>query len=233
MDTVAEKRKTIKDFPTSEKPREKMQMLGAGALSNAELLAILIATGSKDKTAIELSQDIICLGDKGVGSLADLTTKDLMQIKGIGLAKAITIIAAIELGMRVRKSAFLERTKIETPTDVAQKVANAMLYLKKEEFRLVLLDTKNKVISFETISVGILNAALVHPREVFERAVSKNANSMILVHNHPSGDLIPSKDDINLTKRLIECGKMMGIEVLDHIIVGEGNYLSMHRENYF
>ncbi|RKD27979.1 DNA replication and repair protein RadC [Caminicella sporogenes DSM 14501] len=221
---------TIKEMPESERPREKMILYGPSSLSNSELLAILIRTGSREHSALELANIILSQDEKGIRFLADCTIEELSQIKGIGCSKACQILAAVELGSRISKSLIDFRVSIKSPKDVVDFFIEDMKFLNKEHFKIVLLNTKNEIITYETISIGSLNASIVHPREVFNRAIKKNAASVILLHNHPSGNPNPSREDINITKRLVNAGKIIGIEVLDHIIIGDGNYYSM-KEN--
>lgn len=216
----------IKKMAESERPREKLVQFGVSALSNAELLAILIRTGTKDISAIELSQHILSYDPSGLKYLAECTVQELSKIKGIGVTKACQIIAAIEIGQRISKMASIERLQITSPKDIASIFMEEMRYYKKEYFKVLLLNTKNEIISTELISIGNLNASLVHPREVFVQAIKKSAASMVLLHNHPSGNPIPSQEDIAITKRLIEAAKIIGIDILDHVIIGDGVYKS-------
>ncbi len=218
---------TIKNMPESERPREKMIKHGCQSLSNAELLAIILSTGTRDKTAIDLASGILNMSSRGLRTLVDCTMEELMEIKGIGLAKASQVIAAVELGKRISLTKITNNYKIKGPEDVSNLLMEDMRYLNKEIFNILLLNTKNDVISIENISIGSLNASIVHPREVFNIAIRRSSSSIILAHNHPSGDPKPSKEDINITKRLIEAGSIIGINVLDHIIIGDGIYFSM------
>ncbi|WP_269902676.1 RadC family protein [Crassaminicella thermophila] len=218
---------SIKDMAESERPREKLLMSGANALSNAELLAILIRTGTKETSAIDLSQRILSASDDGLRYLADCTIEELSQIKGIGVAKACQVVAAIELGKRLAMSSAKAKININSPRDIVKIFMEEMRYYKKEYFKIMLLNTKNEIISIENISIGSLNSSLVHPREVFVRAIRKSAASLVLIHNHPSGNPKPSNEDIKITQRLIEAGKIIGIEILDHIIIGDGIYISL------
>ncbi|SHJ89935.1 DNA replication and repair protein RadC [Geosporobacter subterraneus DSM 17957] len=217
----------IKTMAESERPREKLVQNGASSLSNAELLAILIRTGTKDVSAIELAQRILAMDQEGIKYLADCTVQELSKIKGIGTTKACQIVSAIEIGRRIAKSAPLQSSQITSPRDVANMFMEEMRYYKKEYFKILLMNTKNVIIATEVISIGNLNASLVHPREVFVRAIKKSAAAIILLHNHPSGNPQPSQEDISITKRLIEAGAIIGIEVLDHIIIGDGCYKSL------
>jgi len=221
---------TIKEMPENERPREKLMRYGSHTLSNSELLAILLRTGSKEQSALELANIVLSHDKKGIRYLANCTVEELSKIKGIGQSKACQIIAAIELGNRLSRSALESKKAIRSPKDVKDIFINDMRFLEKEHFKVVFLNTKNEIIAYETISIGSLNASIVHPREVFNRAIKKSSASIILLHNHPSGNPEPSKEDINITKRLIEAGKIIGIEVLDHVIIGDGDYFSL-KEN--
>lgn len=220
----------IKRMPLSERPREKMLTYGCQSLSNAELLAIILSTGTRDKTAIDLARTILNMSNDGLRSLTDCTIEELNQIKGIGLAKSTQVIAAVELGKRIALTTKVNNYKIKGPEDVSNLLMEEMRYLKKEAFNIILLNTKHDVIAVENISIGSLNASIVHPREVFNRAIKRSSSAIILAHNHPSGDPKPSCEDVNITKRLIEAGKIIGINVLDHIIVGDGIFFSMKEQ---
>ncbi|NLY85042.1 MAG: DNA repair protein RadC [Tissierellia bacterium] len=222
---------TIKELPITERPREKLYNYGPKALSNEELLAIIIRTGNKEDTAIDLARRLLSKDDRGLVSLRDTTLQELMETKGIGKCKAAQILAAIEIGKRINYLDALSKVKINEPSTIANLYMDEMRYLQKEHFRVVLLDTKNQIIVTEEISVGTLNASIVHPRDVFRAAIKRNANSIILIHNHPSGDPTPSNEDINITKRLLEAGNLIGIKVLDHIIIGDNKYISFREKN--
>lgn len=219
---------TIKSWPVSERPREKLQRHGVGFLSNSELLAIIIRTGHKDDTAMDLAQKILSMDQNGIGYLSDVKQEELTQIKGIGYCKAAQIVAAVELGKRISSqyNYNMEKIQVSSPEVLVNLLMEEMRYLKKEYFKIAILNTKNNIISIETISVGNLNSSIVHPREVFNLAIRKSASSIILIHNHPSGDPNPSPEDINITNRLIEAGNIVGITVLDHIIIGDNRYVS-------
>lgn len=222
---------TIKDLPLSERPREKLYSLGVEALSNVELLAIIIRTGTVEDSAIDLARHILSLDERGIAHLADVTLEELIQIKGIGHSKACQILSAIEFGKRINRKGPLDKIKVTSPIVLADLLIQDMRYLSKEHFKIAILDTKNQILSIEDISIGTLNASIVHPRDVFKVAIKKNANSIILIHNHPSGDTTPSNEDINITNRLIDGGNLMGIKVLDHIIIGDNKYLSFKEKN--
>ncbi len=222
---------TILEIPKDERPREKLLKYGSKSLTNSELIGILLRVGSKKDTAITLGQKILRENEKGLLNLVDATPESLNKFHGISNAKAATLLAAVELGKRISTTKASETFKITSPQDVSALVMEEMRYYKKEYFKIILLDTKNKVIEINTISIGSLNSSIVHPREVFLEAVKKSSASMILLHNHPSGEVQPSREDINITQRLIKAGDIMGIKVLDHIIIGDGNYLSFKEEN--
>jgi DNA repair protein RadC len=222
---VTDRKITIKDLPPEERPRERMRALGAGSLSNAELLAIILRTGYRQESVIRLAERVL-FQSEGLRHLPNLTLEELQAIKGIGPAKAVMIKAALELGRRLVLSIRQEGISLTTPGEVANFLMEEMRFYNKEYFKIVLLNTKNQLISLEDISVGSLNASIVHPREIFHYPIKKSAAAIILVHNHPSGDPTPSREDLEVTKRLVEAGEILGIKVLDHIIVGEGRHLS-------
>lgn len=222
---------TIKQIPLQERPREKLIKLGPQALSNSELMAIILRVGSNKDTAITLSQKILNHEERGLRNIADTNIDLLLEFHGISHAKAAQLMAAVELGRRVSRIDIDDRFKVTSPQDIANYLMEDMRYLKKEHFKIITLDTKNKILDICTISIGSLNSSIVHPREVFHEAVKKSAASIILIHNHPSGETQPSREDISITKRLIEAGELMGIKVLDHIIIGDGVYLSFKEGN--
>jgi DNA repair protein RadC len=222
---------TMREVPNEERPRERMLQYGSNALSNAELLAILLRTGTYAESAVTLAQRILkeC-GD--LRSLVDMSKDQLTQIKGIGNAKALQIQASIELGKRLARSTHNEAVTIRSPESVANLMREELRYLQKEHFVCLFLNTKNHVIGQETLSMGSLNASIVHPREVFRAAIKRSSASIICVHNHPSGDPTPSPEDIDLTHRLAEAGSIIGIEVLDHIIIGDFKFVSLKEQGY-
>ncbi len=220
-------RLNLKELPLSERPYEKMEVIGAEYLSNAELLAIIIKTGTRSHTAVELAQLVLKLSHDGrLSSLYNLSIEQLKQIKGIGRVKAIQIKSALEFSKRIATSDGIVHHIIKSAYDVNNLMMEEMRYLKKEMFRALLLDTKNQVIKIVNISIGSLNASIVHPREVFSEAIKCGCNSIIFVHNHPSGDPTPSTEDIQTTQRLENAGNIIGIKVLDHIVIGDGKYVS-------
>ncbi|SHG88184.1 RadC family protein [Tepidibacter thalassicus] len=222
-----ERKVSIKEMAVDERPREKILSKGVKYLSNSELLAILLRSGNKDMSAIDLANYIINMDkSEGIRNLCNITIEELRKVKGIGVAKACQILAALELGKRVAKASFGQRVKITSPDDIASVYMEELRYLKKEVFKIVLLNTKNEIISNIEISVGSLNSSIVHPREVFVEAIKRSANKIILMHNHPSGHVEPSREDKSITKRLIDGGKIIGIDIIDHIIIGDGIYFS-------
>lgn len=223
----------IKNLPPEERPRERLLKYGAKALSNAELLAVLIRTGTRCESAIDVAHNILQgdMGKSGLDYVVDASVEELSKIRGIGKAKAIQIKAAVELGRRISSHKRREQFTIMTALDVKYLLMEEMRFLEKEHFRAILLDVKNHVISVEEISVGTLNSSIVHPREVFKPAIRRSSASILLVHNHPSGDPTPSKEDIEITKRLVDAGMILGINVLDHIIIGNDSILSLRERN--
>lgn len=213
----------IKDIPKLERPREKLIKKGAKALKKEELLAIILRTGLKGKNAIEVANDILIkYGNK---KLLLASYQELHNIKGVGSTKAVQVLAALELGSRLFKEKPEQDIYIHTPEDTI-KMVGGIKNNKKENFVALYLDARNKLIHQETISIGSLNTSVVHPREVFEPAISHLAAQIILVHNHPSGDPEPSNEDIAITKRMAESGKILGIEITDHIIVAKNGFIS-------
>ena len=214
----------IKDIALEQRPRERLKIHNSDSLSDAELLAILLQNGSKGENVIDLSNRLISTFD--LGKLNSLSLNELMKIKGIGLAKASKIIAAFELSKRINSGKICEKV-VKNPSDIVKYYMEKLKDLKKEYFIAVFLDSKNKIIKDEVISIGTLNSSLVHPREVFKEAIRNSANSIILVHNHPSGSVEPSEEDYRVNKVLIETGNLVGIKVLDHLIVGEDKWVNL------
>lgn len=220
-------RLNIKELPLSERPYEKLEVVGAEHLSNAELLAVIIKTGTKAYTAVDLAQLVLKLSNDGrLSSLNNLSIEQLKQVKGIGRVKAIQIKAALEFSKRIATTDGIVHHIIKSAYDVSNLMMEEMRYLKKEVFKAILLDTKNQIIKVVNVSVGSLNSSIVHPREVYSEAIKCGCNSIIFVHNHPSGDPTPSTEDIQTTQRLENAGNILGIKVLDHVVVGDGKYVS-------
>ncbi|KPU42249.1 hypothetical protein OXPF_40330 [Oxobacter pfennigii] len=221
---------TIKDMPNQERPRERMAKYGPEALSNTELLAIILRSGTKNDSAMNLASKIL-KNEHGLKFLYDSSFEELQSIKGIGIAKASQIKASLELGRRFKSFKDMDPIYIKTPEDAADLVMEDMRYLKKEFLKIILLNTKNMVINVKSISIGSLNSSIVHPREIFVEAIKASSASVIICHNHPSGDPSPSQEDINITRRVFEAGKIIGIELVDHIIIGDGKYISLKEKN--
>jgi len=220
---------TMRDLPAEERPREKLLKNQSESLSIIELIAIVLGSGTKERPVLQLAQEIVA----HFGSLQNLsraTVQELCQIKGIGPAKAIQLMAAFNLGIRLSKELVPERVRVAHPIHAYRLVKDEIEDETREHLIVILLDVKGYVITHQQISVGTLTQSLVHPREVFYPAIRHKAASIVLAHNHPSGDPTPSQQDITVTKELVEAGKLMGIAVQDHIIVGKGRYISMRQE---
>ena len=221
----------LKNIPYSEQPREKLINKGVSFLSTSELIAILLRTGTKRNSALDIATSIVNQYDFDLSDLHHLTIEELCQIDGIGESKACQLLAAIELGKRVKQPSVIRKTKITSPSDVVNYFSAELSALNVEKFIVVLLNTKNEIINWEIISIGSLNASIVHPREVFNRAIKRSASSILVIHNHPSGHVDPSREDISITERLSEVGKIVGIPLVDHIIIGKGRHYSFKEEN--
>lgn len=216
----------IKELPAEERPRERLAKYGPQSLSTAELLAIILRIGTKRESAIRLAERLLSTF-KSLRGIASASVEELSEISGVGMAKATQIKAAFELGKRLAASTEEAKPTITSPLDAANLVMEDLRYHEKEHFQVILLDGRHRVIGVQPISVGILNSNLVHPREVFRPAISRGSAAVIAVHNHPSGDPTPSGDDEAITKRLMETGELVGIPVLDHIVIGAGQFVSM------
>ncbi|MDF2961923.1 MAG: repair protein RadC [Paenibacillus sp.] len=220
---------TLRDVPNDERPRERMMQYGAQALSNAELLAILLRTGTYQESAVHLAQRMLSQSG-GLRSLVDMSLEQLTEIKGIGEAKGLQIQAGIELGRRLARTSMKDTVTVRSPKDAADLLMEDLRYLQKEHFVCLFLNTKNHVIGQETLSMGSLNASIVHPREVFRAAIKRSSAAIICAHNHPSGDPTPSSEDIQMTQRLVEAGDIVGIDVLDHIVIGDQKFVSLKEQ---
>ena len=225
MKEVAHYRTTIKDWPEGDRPREKLQQQGASYLSEAELLAILIRTGQKGTTALDLAKRLLSNG-RTLREVAQMSVHDLVQ-EGIGRARATSIVAACELSRRLPSSAGKERPVFHCPEDVAGIYIPKLRDLQHEEFWVLLLTSANRLIADVRITSGTLNASLVHPRECFKEALKQSAATVIFLHNHPSGNAEPSQEDLAITRQLVESGKILGIPVHDHIIVAGNTFTSL------
>jgi DNA repair protein RadC len=221
---------TIKEWPSDERPREKLLNHGPEVLSESELLGILIGSGTGKATAVDLAKSIL-IEHRTLRSLAGLTAADFQQFKGIGEARAVTIVAAFELARRVQSTHENKKKAIQSPADISSIFIPKLEHLKQEVFIVVLLNGANNIIKEATITKGLLNSSLTHPREVFRPAILEQAASVILVHNHPSGNGEPSKEDIVITKQMVEAGKVIGIPVHDHIIIAGNGYTSFAERN--
>jgi DNA repair protein RadC len=221
--------KSIKKWPEDERPRERLLKFGASGQSTAELLAIILRTGSKDKSAIELAREVL-IKFSSLKEIEDASVAEFSNIKGIGSSKVAQLKAAFELGRRLLQSGKDDarlNPSFKNSREVYEYYRPRFYGLKKERFLCVLLDTKNRVFKEKIVSEGTLTSSPVHPREVFRYAIKEAAAAVLFIHNHPSGDAHPSRDDINITKRLIETGKVVGINVLDHIVISDGTYQSL------
>ena len=219
-------RGAIRTWPEGERPREKLLRYGAQTLSNAELLAILIRTGNRARSALDLACGVL-EGGMGLPGLARRNARELMRVEGIGEVKALGILAAFELGRRLQADSGGKRTPLRTPEDAARLVIPRLRDLTHEVFAVLVLDTQNTVLATVELSRGTLNASLVHPREVFKAAVDHVGAAVLVVHNHPSGNPEPSGEDIAITHQLAEAGKILGIPLHDHLIVGGNGYVSL------
>lgn len=213
----------IKDVPISERPYEKLEMYGAEKLSNSELLAIILKTGNKQESVISLAQKVLNLivGAKSLRALQDVSIEEFMNIKGIGKVKAIQLKAVCELAKRMGQPLNLNQIVIKSPQDAANLLMEEMRYEKKEEARVVILNIKNVVQKIIKIAQGGTNFAVIEPKDVLADAIKMGAPKIILLHNHPSGDSTPSKADFEVTDRIYECAEIMGIQLLDHIVIGD------------
>ena len=218
--------KSIKEIPLNDRPREKMAANGAAVLTDAELIAILLRTGTAEKSAIDIASELTA--DGGLYKrLAGITRlNELTNIKGLGQAKAATVLAALEIGRRIASAKPLEKIHLSCPQDVADFLMPRLRYAAKEQFVVILLNSKNKVIGTEVVSEGSLSSSIVHPREVYAPAMLHHAAAIMVAHNHPSGDPKPSLEDEEVTRMLSRSGKVLGIPMIDHVIIGDGNYYS-------
>lgn len=221
---------TIKELPESERPREKLLKKGSAYLSDAELLALITRIGSKQRTAVEMAQDLLNYFG-GLKGLLDLSCEELKEVKGIGTAKAAQVLALVELSKRISVLKKQKGDQVSNPIQAANLLAPELKHLKQEVLKIILLDVKNRVISVPEISRGGLASSIVHPREVFKEAIRRSSASLILVHNHPSGDPTPSLDDLNITKKLVKTGQIIGISIVDHVIIAGDKYLSFKEKD--
>lgn len=220
----------VKELHIQERPREKALEKGIEVLSNRELIAILLRTGTKEISALELADEILHNFDN-LGELGKASIHDIMSIKGVKSAKAIELQAGFELGRRIAFEKVKESMSIEQPEDVFDWLNQLIGYEKQEHFLVLFLNQKNKVITYKDLFIGTMTNASVHPREIFREAMHLQCAKILCVHNHPSGDCEPSNADIELTHNIVECGKMTAIPLLDHIIVGKNSYISFRQKH--
>jgi DNA repair protein RadC len=215
----------IYDFPQEERPRERLLKHNASALSNSELLAIILGIGTREKNVLELSKEILSIHD--LEKLSDESVASIKKIPGIGLAKACQIVACFELGRRVTSYTKETMPLVTCPEDVCRILAAKLRLQKKEHLIGLFLDTRKRLIKEETIFIGTLDSSIIHPREILKAAIKESAAAIIIVHNHPSGDSRPSDEDIEITRQITKAAELVGIPLLDHVIIGENNYTSL------
>ena len=216
----------IRDLPESERPRERLETYGPGSLSTSELLAIILGTGTKSESAINLGSRLLAQF-QGLAGMAKASFSDLCDVRGLGKAKSSQLKAALELGKRLMVASPEERPQVKSPADVANLLMLEMGFLEQEHLRVVLLDTKNHVLGIPTIYIGSLNTSVMRVGELFREAVRANCAAAIVVHNHPSGDPTPSPEDVSITRQIVEGGKLLDVDVLDHLIIGQQRYVSL------
>jgi DNA repair protein RadC len=230
METTNKSSTSIKNWAIDDRPREKLLLKGRESLSDSELIAILINSGNKSKSAVELAKEILLLGKNNLNQLGKISLKEFMSIKGIGEAKAITLAAALELGRRRQTTNFLSKPFVSSSSDIAQFLRAKFTDYAHEKFGVVFLNKSNKINHFEFISMGGMTSTVVDPRILFKKALEAEATSIVLCHNHPSGSLKPSRQDEELTHKIKEAGKYLDIQVIDHLIVSEEGYFSFADE---
>ncbi len=221
----------LKEFPIEDLPREKLSKFGTKNLSNYELLAIILGSGNKKESVLEITSKLLL--KYNLKKIATLNLATLQKESGIGKVNASKILASIELGKRASSFVSEKSKKISCAREIAEIFIPEMNFLESENFRVVFLDSKNQIIDSKIIFIGTLNESVVHPREIFKSAILENSANIILIHNHPSGDLNPSEEDIKTTKELVKAGEILGIKVLDHIIVGNNSFFSFLEEGLF
>ena len=220
----------IKELPAEERPYEKLEKYGPEALTDAELLAIIIRTGSRGEASTITASRILGIDDYGLAAIHVLSIKQLMAVHGIGRVKSLQLKALAEITKRLSKSVNMEKLCIDSPASIANIYMQEMRYHEREHFKVIFLNTKNAIIGDKDISIGTVNASLVDPREIFKIALLYKAVHIILMHNHPSGIPTPSQSDVDVTRRMVKAGKVLGIEILDHIVIGDGNYISLKEQ---
>lgn len=224
--TSIEYQPMIRDMPEGERPRERLIQVGSQAVSTSELIAIILRTGSGSENVLRLAERIIAqFGD--LGGVARASLQELQQVKGIGPAKAVEIKAALELGRRLMAITPEERPRITSPADAANLLMSEMSLLEQEHLRVILLDTRNHVLKISTVYIGSLNTSVVRIAELFRPAIRENAAAIIVAHNHPSGDPSPSAEDVRVTREIVKAGKLLNIELLDHVVIGRQRFVSL------
>jgi DNA repair protein RadC len=221
---------TMKELPESEQPYEKFLCQGPEFLSDGELLAAILRSGGKNNSALQLANSVLCRGQKSLLNLAELTVEELIKIPGIGKVKAVQLKCIAELAARMAKTQYVKRLVVENPGSIADYYMESLRHLKKEKLFLVMFDARNRLLGEALISVGTIDSALLSPREIFLTALEKQAVHVVLLHNHPSGDPSPSSEDRRATVRVAECGRMLGIYLVDHIIIGDNKYISFREQ---
>ena len=217
---------TISDIPWADRPRERLLQYGSAALSNAELLAIILRVGGVGQNAIRLAESLLAQFE-GLSGLAGAGVGELEQVRGVGAAKVAQIKAALELGRRLQITVPDSRPQVRSPGDAANLVMLEMSVLEQEHLRVLLLDTRNRVLEISTVYQGSLNTSLIRVGELFKSAIRRNAAALIVAHNHPSGDPSPSAEDVAVTRQIVSAGKLLDVEVLDHLVIGRGRFVSL------
>jgi DNA repair protein RadC len=223
---------SVRGIPVEDRPRERLYRVGAADVSLQELIAVVLGRGSKEASALSLAYGLLeTFGD--IVALGRANLDELRNVRGIGFARACQIVAAVELGKRFSRASTAAGISIRGPAEVAGLFMDEMKHYDREHFKAAFLNTKNQVLRIVTVSIGSLNASIVHPREILKPAISASAASIILVHNHPTGDPAPSREDVEFTRRFAKCGELIGIQLLDHLIIGSGRYQSLKEAGVF
>lgn len=221
---------TMKELPESEKPYEQFLKKGASGLSDADLLAIILRSGSRELSALQLAQEVLCREQKSLLNLHQLSIEDLKRIPGIGQVKAIQLKSIAEISKRMAAMPYRKNLQVEEPKTIAAYYMEQLRHETKEKLLLAMFDAKNRFLGDEVLSVGTVNSSLVSPREIYLKALKSQAVNIIILHNHPSGDPAPSQEDLRTTLRVAECGRMLGIALADHIIIGDCQYISFREK---